>query len=202
MSDDATPTSPPALAPEASRPSLVWFWTAAVLVAVLDLWTKAMVIRELPLGSAPIEVIGEFVRLRHIRNTGGLFGLFPGNALVFAAVSVVAVGVILWILHRSPGRERVQQIALGLVLGGAIGNFHDRIRYQNVVDFLDVGVGGHRWPTFNVADSGVSVGVVLLVIWLTVQERRRERELASAGEDAGGGGDPDPVGAGDRSRGS
>lgn len=200
MTIDQAPASP--LEPSGSRPSLIWFWSAAVLVAVLDLWTKAMVLRELPLGAPPVEVVGDVFRLRHVRNTGGLFGLFPGNALVFAGVSVVAVAVILTILYRSPGRERVQQFALGLVLGGAIGNFHDRIRYQNVVDFVDVGVGGHRWPTFNVADSGVSVGVVLLVIWLTVHERRHEREKAASGEDARGGGDPDPIGAGDRTPGS
>ena len=84
--------------------------------------------------------------------------------------------VILWVVYRSSTRDRLQQVALGLVFGGALGNFHDRIRYQEVVDFLDVGIGTHRWPTFNMADSGVTVGVTVLVVWLMLSERRREKE--------------------------
>lgn len=161
------------------RPTTAWFWIVALVVVSLDLVTKEIVKASMPINGVPIDVLGEFFRLRHIRNSGGLFGLFPGNAAYFAAVSIIAVGVILWVLVRSEERSRFQQIALGLVLGGALGNFHDRIRYREVVDFLDVGIGTHRWPTFNVADSGVTIGVSLLVVWLYVMERRRSSEEPS-----------------------
>jgi signal peptidase II len=161
-----------------SRPSLAWFWVTSGVILVADLVSKAVVNRSLELGGPGVNVIGEFFRLRHIRNSGGLFGLFPDKAIYFAAISVIAVAVILWVLHRSQDRSRIRQVALGLVLGGALGNFHDRIRYREVVDFLDVGIGTRRWPTFNVADSGVSVGVVCLILWLYVSERKREKESA------------------------
>ena len=158
------------------RAPLVWFWVTAGFILAADLVSKAIVNRTLDPRGPAVNLIGEFFRLRHIRNSGGLFGLFPDKAIYFAAISVIAVAVILWVLYRSRERSRIRQVALGLVLGGALGNFHDRIRYREVVDFLDVGVGTHRWPTFNVADSGVSVGVVCLIIWLYVSERRREKE--------------------------
>ena len=170
MSEHVSTTGSP------SRPSTWWFWISAVGVLAADLITKAIVKGSMPIGGAHIDVIGEFFRLRHIRNSGGLFGLFPGNAVYFAIVSIVAVVVILWVVYRSSTRDRLQQVALGLVFGGALGNFHDRIRYQEVVDFLDIGIGTHRWPTFNMADSGVTVGVTVLVVWLMLSERRREKE--------------------------
>lgn len=168
------------------RPSFLWFWISAALVLVLDLVSKAIVMKSMPVGGRHVEVLGEFFRLRHIRNSGGLFGVLPGNAIYFAVVSVIAVAVILWVLYRSPTRARLQQIALGLVFGGALGNFHDRIRYQEVVDFLDFGIGTNRWPTFNIADSGVTVGVCFLVLWLFLTERRNEKESADDVDESAG----------------
>jgi len=167
----------------APRPTILWFWVAAIAIVIGDLVSKAIVTAEMPIGGAAVEVIGDFFRLRHIRNSGGLFGLFQGNAIYFAVVSAIAVAVIVSVVYRSKGRERLQQVALGLVLGGALGNLHDRLRFREVVDWLDVGIGTHRWPTFNVADSGVTVGVGILVIWLFLSERRSQR---TAGEAAGG----------------
>lgn len=171
------------------RPSILWFWITAASVVVLDLLTKWIVTAEMPIGGPAIEVLGDVFQIRHVRNSGGLFGLFPGNAIYFAAISAVAVAVILSIVYRSRTRERVQQTALGLVLGGALGNLHDRIRFHEVVDFLDVGVGTHRWPTFNVADSGVTVGVSVLVVWLFVVERRADRERRESVDANAGSGD-------------
>jgi len=186
MTDSLEPTPPEGGPTGRRRRTLFWFVAAAVFVLTADLVTKWVVNQSLPQNGPHVQVFGEFFRLRHIRNSGGLFGLFPGNALYFAAVSIVAVVVILWVLIRSRERSPVQQIALGLVLGGALGNLHDRIRYHEVVDFLDVGIGTHRWPTFNVADSGVTIGVTCLIVWLYVSERRREKEAAEYVDDAAG----------------
>jgi len=191
---DAAVESQRSETPASSPPTILWFWLSAILILVADLVTKAIVADQLPIGGPHVEVLGDFFRLRHIRNSGGLFGLFPGNAIYFAVVSGVAVAVIVSVVYRSRDRDRLQQLALGLVLGGALGNLHDRIRFREVVDFLDVGVGAHRWPTFNVADSGVTVGVTILVIWLFIAERRSGREA-----DRSAGGDPhDDASAADR----
>jgi signal peptidase II len=164
---------------ESERRGTTVFWLVALAILAADVVTKLIVVRALPLSGPSIQVFGDFFRLRHIRNSGGLFGLFPGNAIYFAVVSVIAVVVILTVLHRSRRRDRLQQVALGLVLGGALGNLIDRLRLREVVDFLDVGIGAHRWPTFNVADSGVTIGVSLLVIWLLRSEAGPERSRAS-----------------------
>jgi signal peptidase II len=166
-----------------SRPTILWFWITALALLVLDLVSKAIVSAEMPIAGPHVEVIGDVFRLRHIRNSGGLFGLFPGNAIYFAGVSAIAVAVIVLVIYRSRERERLQQVALGLVLGGALGNLHDRVRFHEVVDFLDVGIGAHRWPTFNVADSGVTVGVSVLVVWLFLTERRAHRHAGEACDD-------------------
>ncbi len=177
---DAFPATPN---PSRRRPLYLFWFCAAVLLSA-DVVTKLVVLRTLELGGPRVFVLGDVVCLRHIRNSGGLFGLLPGNASYFAVVSVIAVVAILWVLYRSRHRERLQQIALGMVMGGALGNLLDRVRLGGVVDFIDVGIGVHRWPTFNIADTGVSVGVSLLILWLFLTERRREQ--ASEGKaDAG-----------------
>jgi signal peptidase II len=102
------------------------------------------------------------VRLVHWRNTGALFGLLPDTAAVFAAVSFVVVGLIVW-YHRVAGRGILVTIALALLLGGAIGNLIDRVTLGSVVDFVDIGIGSLRFYTFNVADAAITTAIVMLI---------------------------------------
>lgn len=138
-------------------------------MVICDLVSKALVLRKLAphppkLESGVIRLIGDTVRLVHVRNTASAFSLFQAGRMVFIAVSVVSILLILTIARSPRGRTPSYQVALGLILGGAIGNLFDRIVYGSVIDWIDVGVGYHRWPTFNVADIGVSVGVGLLAL--------------------------------------
>jgi signal peptidase II len=138
------------------------------VIVLLDLWTKAAVLARIELHQA-IPVIPNFFQLVHVRNTGAAFGI-GANAesglvpilLNFGAVFFVVAAYAL----RSSVTDRPLQIGLHLILGGAIGNLVDRFRFGYVVDFLDVYVtwGGreHHWPAFNVADSAICVGIVLL----------------------------------------
>ncbi len=177
-------TIEPSTDARAHRRPLGLFALCAAIILVGDVVTKAIVLAELPLGGRGLLILGEFLRFRHIQNSGGLFGFFPGNASYFAIVSVIAAVAILWVLIRSDRRSTMQQISLGMVFGGALGNLYDRVRLGAVVDFIDVGIGPDRFPTFNVADMGVSVGVSLLILWLFITDRRGDHE--SAGEsDAG-----------------
>jgi signal peptidase II len=159
------------------------FWTAAGLVVVLDLITK--IIAEATLLRTPgIGVLGDWFQLRLVYNQGAAFGLHlgPYSRWIFLTVAIVAVFVLRRMSLTSPPGDIFRQLALGLVAGGAAGNLIDRIRSERgVVDFLDVGIGALRWPTFNVADIAVSCGAIALVISMWREDSRRaEPESASA----------------------
>lgn len=137
-------------------------WIAG-LVVFLDQVSKRMVIESMFLGES-IPVLGSFFRLTYIHNPGAVFGLrLGGNVahLIFAGVALIVVAVM-W-LRLAPG-ERVASAGLALVLGGAVGNVIDRVRFGAVVDFLDFGFGSFRWWVFNVADASVTVGAGLLIL--------------------------------------
>ncbi|MDZ4803347.1 MAG: signal peptidase II [Candidatus Eisenbacteria bacterium] len=147
--------------PPAPRSRLVVFALIALGVIGLDHLTKWLVIQKLPFNH-DIQLIGEWVMLTHIKNTGGAFGLFPGSTVPLIIVSSVA-SVILCFLAVRLRADWTRLIALGLILGGAVGNLIDRITQKKVTDFINVGLpDGLRWPIFNVADSAVTIGVVVL----------------------------------------
>jgi signal peptidase II len=146
------------------------YFLLALGVAVLDQVTKALVIATIPLHRT-IPVIRGFFDLTHLKNTGAAFGVLAsaGSArplLVTLLAVAVFLGVFAWSLSTSP-EHRLLQTALALIMGGAVGNLVDRVRFQFVTDFLRFYVDRWEWPSFNVADSAISVGVALLAwdIW-------------------------------------
>lgn len=153
------------------------YWGAWSAVLVLDIFTKYLAEQHL-LRSAGRSVFGDWFQLRLVYNPGAAFGLDlgPMSRWIFMAIAIVAV-VLLYRYHRSAERgDWFRQLALGLVTGGAVGNLVDRIRsHEGVVDFLDLGVGAWRWPTFNVADMAVSCGAIALAISLWREDARRDR---------------------------
>ena len=155
-------TDPATSARPGSRARWPIFLGLAAVVVIVDQLAKAWLVSFLRPGERT-EVVGEYVRLVHSQNTGALFGLFRDSAPLFGVVSIGVVGVILW-FHHSSGRNTLLSIALGLLLGGALGNMADRFRLGYVVDFVDLGVGGLRFYTFNVADMAVSGAVLLLLL--------------------------------------
>lgn len=132
-------------------------------VLILDQLTKAWVRSSMSLNET-IPVLGDVVRLTYIHNEGAAFGLSIGeySSPVFLVLAAIASVLVLYLLLTAPRAERMQRIALALILGGALGNIVDRIRWSMVVDFIQVGVAGHFWPIFNVADSAVTVGAAML----------------------------------------
>lgn len=134
----------------------------AGLIVIVDQLTKAWLVSFLDPGERT-SIIGELLRLVHSQNSGALFGLFKDQALLFGLVSIGVVGLIVW-FHGSSGRNTLLSIALGLLLGGAIGNMIDRFRLGYVIDWVDVGIGDLRFYTFNVADSAISVSILLLIL--------------------------------------
>jgi signal peptidase II len=159
-------------APAGGAPRWPLFAALALTIIVVDQLTKAWIVANVD-PARPTVLVGENLRLVVSHNTGALFGLFRDQAPLFALLSVGVIGLIAW-YHGRTGRSLYMTIALGLLLGGAIGNFIDRFRLGYVVDFVDAGVGDLRWYTFNVADSAISTALVLLLavaIWPTLASR-------------------------------
>jgi signal peptidase II len=144
------------------------FLLLSLAIVALDQWTKWLIERNVPLHGS-IEILPGLFYLSHVRNTGVAFGLFAtggigwGSILLTVAV-LAAGGFAAWFFGRTPDDERLLLFALALVLGGAVGNLIDRVTTGAVTDFLAVYLGSYRWPDFNVADSAISVGVVLIAI--------------------------------------
>lgn len=144
---------------------------AAVLAA--DQLTKLMVVSALSEGSS-LRLVGEWLRISHVRNTGAAFGILPGFGGLLALAALIGVAVFAVIVLRRP--PAVAGAGAALVLGGAVGNLADRIVRGSVVDFVDF----RYWPAFNVADSAVTIGAILLV-WFGLG-RPRGRDTGGSGE--------------------
>jgi len=154
------------------------FWTAIVVVLALDIVTKVLA-EAMLLRATGVSVFGDWFQLRLVHNPGAAFGLHlgPYSRWIFFTVALVAI-VLLYRMSRAaaPG-DWFRQLALGLISGGAAGNLIDRIRNtRGVVDFIDIGVGTLRWPTFNVADIAVSCGAVALAISLWREDARQKNQ--------------------------
>ena len=144
----------------------VTFWSIAIAITVLDFITKQLAESSLQRGQ-PVEVLGDVLRFTLGYNTGIAFGLSLGGASrwVLVAVTLLTMGLIFWLFRSVDARHKLQIIAFGLIMGGATGNLLDRIFGDHgVIDFIDVGIGATRFWTFNIADSGITIGAILLII--------------------------------------
>jgi signal peptidase II len=163
------------------RSPFLLFGVAAASV-VVDQWTKHWAASNLAFHE-PIRVVGDLVRLTYTRNSGIAFGMFAGQSFPFYIFSIVASLAVVWLWLRHPHLPLPRQWSLALILGGAIGNLIDRVRFGEVTDFILLAWRGHEFPVFNVADMCVTSGVILFALAWT-----REHEggpAARAGEPAG-----------------
>lgn len=162
------------------------FLLSLFIVYPLDQVTKAIVNAKIHYAQR-IEVIPGFFDLTHVRNGGGAFsffadGPFEQRMAFFIGTTLIAICLLLVFYRNLGDREVLSATALGVVLGGAIGNLTDRLRFGEVVDFLDVHLTSqYTWPTFNVADSAIVIGVILLVIEIFLSEEGGEEQAALAG---------------------
>jgi len=146
------------------------FWSVLALVVIADVITKAIAVYALVPQRIPHQLFGEAVRFTLVYNPGAAFGLHLGeySRWIFMVLTVGALFILGRLYRATRDGDLVRTLAIALVCAGAVGNLIDRIRSaQGVVDFIDVGIGDARWPTFNVADMAVSVGAFLLawVLW-------------------------------------
>ena len=166
--------SGPKQLPASIRHRLVMLLVAGAVI-LLDQFSKRIVETALPLYEiwAPIPALESFFRFTHVPNTGTAFGLFPAGSLFFAAMAVVVALALIYYNYVLPAGHRALRVALGMQLGGAIGNLLDRVRLGHVTDFFDFG----PWPVFNVADLAIVTGAALLA-WIMWQDVNRERAAA------------------------
>ena len=140
----------------------LFVFSAALLVALLDQLTKFIIRNNLKLGSTT-PIINNIFHLTYVTNTGSAFGLFKNLNWFFMLFSILVIIAIFYYLRKKiDEKEKFLQLAVGLLLGGTIGNMTDRILYGAVIDFLDFRI----WPVFNVADSAITISVVMLIILL------------------------------------
>jgi signal peptidase II len=137
----------------------------ALAILVADQATKAVVVSSLAVGERA-ELLGDVVQVWHAQNRGAAFSLFQGGTIIFLVVSVLSIGMVAYFYRSFRDRSPWLHLVLGIVLGGTLGNFTDRLRQGYVTDWLSIGIGDTRWPTFNVADSSVVVGIGILVLYL------------------------------------
>jgi signal peptidase II len=139
-------------------------------VVAFDQVTKYLVTASMELHDSH-EIVPGLLSLTHVRNRGAAFGFLsnadlPYQAALFSILSLLALSAIATYAFKLPAGQRFTQFALALIMGGAVGNLIDRVVHGNVVDFVDVYWRAHHWPAFNVADSCISIGVVMLILEL------------------------------------
>lgn len=160
----------------------LYFYWIAVVVFVLDYVTKKIIATQLEIGEQ-ISVIGNFFLITSHRNRGAAFGILQEQRVFFIIITTVVLTGIIWYIQVMRKSSKPWLLTgLGLVLGGALGNFIDRIRFGEVVDFLQFNFGSYSFPIFNVADSGIVVGVILILID-TLLTARDEKKTVNNGED-------------------
>jgi signal peptidase II len=151
----------------------MWVLLFTVTVVVLDQITKLAVKERFYLGES-IALLGDFLRFTYIQNPGMAFGISFGSPMfftIFASIASVVILIYLYRMRREPFHSR---LSLALILGGAIGNLIDRFAYGKVIDFIDIGFNDTRWPVFNVADSAVTIGMIILVTLVLFEGQKEE----------------------------
>ncbi len=178
-----------------SNQSIVIYITAAAVV-ILDQISKYIIKSSMQLYES-FDVLGSFFKITYIENAGMAFGIQMGNRPVFVALSILAAIIVFVYLMRIPNEQFLFRFSLALIMGGAIGNLIDRIAVGRVVDFLDVeffdvslpafkflfidfpGYSLTRWPVFNVADSAVTCGMIILIWYILFQKAPEKKEVSA-----------------------
>jgi signal peptidase II len=154
----------------------VLYFAVAALVVILDQASKR-IIWEVFQYRGGAEVIDGLFRITLSKNKGAVFGILAGTKHLL--VTIVSIGVLIFFAYRMRYAPTHKRVYLGLILGGAFGNLIDRLAAGEVLDFIDMGVGIYRWPTYNVADIAVTVGAVLLILGYVLHPSSLKKEDAS-----------------------
>ncbi|WP_321575619.1 signal peptidase II [Paenibacillus guangzhouensis] len=162
---------------------IVIYFLIGLIVLILDQVTKWIIATKLTIGEE-ISVIGNFFLITSHRNRGAAFGIMQEQRWFFLVITIVVVCAIIWYMRHMRKTGSVALLTgLGMILGGAIGNFWDRALHGEVVDFLLFNFGSYSFPIFNIADSGIVIGVILVLIDSLFLSKDKEKELPVQSEE-------------------
>jgi len=158
---------------------LILYYGLALLLILLDQVTKWLVVQNMNLGER-IPIVEPYLALLSHRNKGAAWGMLEGQMWLFYIVTILVVGGIVYFFHKEAKGSKLLSVSLMFLLGGALGNFIDRIIRKEVVDFVDVliPVINYDFPIFNVADAALTVGVILIILHVIVDEKKNKKKVA------------------------
>jgi signal peptidase II len=151
------------------------YYVVALIVILLDQFTKWVVVKTMDLGES-IPIVGNFLFITSHRNRGAAWGILQNQMWFFYVITIIVIIALIIYIQKLNRHQLLFGIALGLMLGGAIGNFIDRVFRKEVVDFIDSWIFSYHYPIFNVADSSLVVGVILVMVYMLFFERKQEKE--------------------------
>lgn len=154
-----------------------YYYILAIIIIAIDQWTKWLIVKNMELGES-IPIIENFLYITSHRNRGAAWGILQGQMWFFYIITVVVIVGIIYYMTKAAKGKWFLGVSLALMLGGAIGNFIDRVFRKEVVDFVNTYIFGYDFPIFNVADSALVVGVAFLMIQMLLEEREAKKEKA------------------------
>lgn len=153
----------------------MYYYIIAVFVIALDQFTKWLIVKNFELGES-VQIMENFLYITSHRNRGAAWGILEGQMWFFYVVTVLAIIGIIFYMQKAPKKDALLKVSLALMLGGAIGNFIDRVSRQEVVDFINTYIFGYDFPIFNIADAALCIGVGLLIVQMLLEERAAKKE--------------------------
>ncbi|MGG4266301.1 signal peptidase II [Peribacillus simplex] len=153
----------------------MFYYLIALLVIAFDQLTKWMIVKKMEYGES-IEIIENLLYITSHRNRGAAWGILQGQMWFFYIITIAVIIGLVYYIQKTAKESRLLGVALALMLGGAIGNFIDRIARQEVVDFVHTYIFSYSFPVFNVADAALSIGVGLLVIHMFLEEKKAKEK--------------------------
>lgn len=159
----------------------MFYYIITLFVIGLDQLTKWLIVKNFELGES-IQVIENFLYITSHRNRGAAWGILQGQMWFFYVITVIVIIGIIYYMQKAAKGKWLLGVSLGLMLGGAIGNFIDRVFRKEVVDFVNTFIFGYDFPIFNIADSALVIGVAMLMVQMLLEEREAKKEKNYDGE--------------------
>ncbi|WP_044895610.1 signal peptidase II [Bacillus alveayuensis] len=153
----------------------MFYYIIALFIILLDQWTKWIIVQNLKLGES-LPIIDGFLYITSHRNKGAAWGILQGQMGFFYVITIIVIVGIIYYMQKYAKREPLMGIALAFMLGGAVGNFIDRLFRKEVVDFINTFIFSYDFPIFNIADAALTIGVLLLFIYMIFFEGKLKKE--------------------------
>ncbi len=152
----------------------IFYYFLALLVIIIDQWSKWLIAKSMMVGQS-MTLIPGFLYFTSSRNTGAAWSILEGQRIFFFIITTIVVIIIIYYMQKLAGSSKLLGVALGMVLGGSIGNFIDRAIRGEVIDFIHVYIGSYSYPIFNAADSSLVIGVILILIYIFLEGKKEKQ---------------------------